>query len=411
MGNSEPVDEIKQYSDGRHVSACEAISRIYGFKVSGDAPTVVRLQLHLEDRQSLTYQDGAEADALNDPRLLRTTLIAYFDAVSYEMLHPLSVHEIGYFKRAKPDEQLQLKPVAHQLTYQEFCEFYTYDEYKRTYHRRKKRENIIGRIYYAHPTSGERFYLRMLLINVPGATSFEYLRTVNGVTYSTFKEACFHRGYLRDDNEWDNLLEEIALEKMPFSLRHTFAIILMYNSISNPLQLWNKYKDSMTEDYIYSLKLELGAAFEMDKYKEILYKQAEYRALQDINNIISSASSGIKNIDTFGLKVTVPDDKMDRIIILEKELATKKEIQEMQNYYEANVHRLNNNAEQKKIFDVIIEGVKAEKPQLYHIDGPGGCGKTFLFNMIIAYLKANKFNVIVAASSGRLGLFLSNLLR
>jgi hypothetical protein len=36
-----------------------------------------------------------------------------------------------------------------------------------------------GRMYYAHPTLGECYYLRMLLNYVKGATSYEHLRTMD----------------------------------------------------------------------------------------------------------------------------------------------------------------------------------------------------------------------------------------
>jgi hypothetical protein len=44
----------------------------------------------------------------------------------------------------------------------------------------RKRGFAIGRMYYAHPTSGELYYLRMLLNYIKGATSYEHLRTMDG---------------------------------------------------------------------------------------------------------------------------------------------------------------------------------------------------------------------------------------
>ena len=38
----------------------------------------------------------------------------------------------------------------------------------------------IGRVISAHPAEGERYFLRVLLNNVAGATSYEHLRTVDG---------------------------------------------------------------------------------------------------------------------------------------------------------------------------------------------------------------------------------------
>ncbi|GLV46625.1 hypothetical protein CBL_20901, partial [Carabus blaptoides fortunei] len=61
----------------------------------------------------------------------------------------------------------------------------------------------------------ERFYLRMLLFHVPGATSFEFLRTMDGVVYETFKDGAFHRHLMALDDEWENCLSEAATYQMP----------------------------------------------------------------------------------------------------------------------------------------------------------------------------------------------------
>jgi hypothetical protein len=64
-----------------------------------------------------------------------------------------------------------------------------------------KRGFAIGRMYYAHPTSGERYYLRMLLNYVKGVTSYEHLRPVDGREHDTFKDACIAMGLLAHNNE------------------------------------------------------------------------------------------------------------------------------------------------------------------------------------------------------------------
>jgi hypothetical protein len=50
-----------------------------------------------------------------------------------------------------------------------------------------KRGFAIGRMYYAHSTSGERYYLGMLLNCIKGATSYEHLRIVDGTEHDTSK--------------------------------------------------------------------------------------------------------------------------------------------------------------------------------------------------------------------------------
>ena len=61
----------------------------------------------------------------------------------------------------------------------------------------------------------ETFCLRLLLLHVPGATSFEDLRTVEGCLYDTFKEAAQKHGLFNDQTTWDQTLNEAAFMKMP----------------------------------------------------------------------------------------------------------------------------------------------------------------------------------------------------
>jgi hypothetical protein len=56
-----------------------------------------------------------------------------------------------------------------------------------------------------------RYHLRMLLNTVKGCTSYKDVRTVNGVEYPTFKEACQVLGFLDDDNESIEGINEAAM--------------------------------------------------------------------------------------------------------------------------------------------------------------------------------------------------------
>ena len=81
----------------------------------------------------------------------------------------------------------------------------------------------VGRIVQANPVEGEHYYLRVLLNNVAGSTSFEDLRTVNGEMLPTFREAAQKRGFIEGDNGWDDALTEATLYSMPSSLKMLFV--------------------------------------------------------------------------------------------------------------------------------------------------------------------------------------------
>ncbi|XP_044591997.1 uncharacterized protein LOC123270124 [Cotesia glomerata] len=112
----------------------------------------------------------------------------------------------------------------------------------------------LGRLYTVHPKQRECFYLRLLLVNVPGPTSFEFLRTVNGRVFNTNQDACRELQLLEDDNHWDLALADAALTSMPNNIRQLFAIILTTCYPSQAQTLWKKYKNCMTEDILHRIR-------------------------------------------------------------------------------------------------------------------------------------------------------------
>ncbi|XP_038687481.1 uncharacterized protein LOC119986860 [Tripterygium wilfordii] len=190
LTNSSNVDEVKQYVDCRYISATEACWRIFQFNINYREPGVERLSFHLPNQQSIIFQD---------------------DYVLEDVWHKA---------------ELQWK--------------------------KRRAGKCIGRIYYAHPTSGERYYLRMLLNVVKGPTSFEDIRTVNGVVFDTFKEACYALGLLEDDKEWSECLEEVAIWATGEQLRQFFATLLLFCEVSDPLALWNKHLELLTDGILYN---------------------------------------------------------------------------------------------------------------------------------------------------------------
>ena len=83
---------------------------------------------------------------------------------------------------------------------------------------RKQTSGQKGQIVYANPAKGDRYFLRVLLNHVRGATSYEDLRTVAGVTYSTFREACEKRGLIEIDKSIDDCLTEATTFHMSCAL-------------------------------------------------------------------------------------------------------------------------------------------------------------------------------------------------
>jgi hypothetical protein len=106
----------------------------------------------------------------------------------------------------------------------------------------------IGRLLYVPPQAGERWYLRLLLSNFPGATSFADLRTIHGVTHNTFREACVAAGLLEDDRHWILCFEEASLWQTGRHLRDLFILCLLHGDISQPITLWERFRYIICDD-------------------------------------------------------------------------------------------------------------------------------------------------------------------
>ena len=70
-------------------------------------------------------------------------------------------------------------------------------------------------MYFVSPKDRERFYLRLHLLHIRGATCFEDLRTVDNKILPTFYEAAIARKLIKTDDEWDHCLREAVKFQFP----------------------------------------------------------------------------------------------------------------------------------------------------------------------------------------------------
>ncbi len=228
-----PRDEILEYMDARFVSTCEALHRLFEFDIHYRVPLVERLVVHLPGKNYVRYEKGSDLRAvLESPAAKRSMLTEWFEANK---------------KYSK----------ARSLTYCEFLKEWSWESSSRVWCQRTPAAKI-GRIYYVHPTAGELYYLRMLLMIVKGAQSYVDVRTFNNIVYATFREACEARGLLEGDNEWYLLFDEAIVSASSQQLRQLFVTILLYCSVNDVRSLFDKYWLYMTDDIHSKLKKSIG---------------------------------------------------------------------------------------------------------------------------------------------------------
>ncbi|RZB86231.1 hypothetical protein D0Y65_026339 [Glycine soja] len=227
--NGHAIEKNGVIIDNRYICPCESTWRIFGFPIHGRKPAIERLHFHLPGQHSVLYEDHDDiGDVLSKPSISDSKFILWMNTN-------------------------QKSVEGRNLTYAEFVSKFVYNQKKRCWQLRKKGYTI-GRLLWVPPITGELFYLRMMLIVCKGPTSFEDLRTVDNVQYSTYKEACFAMGFLQDDKEFIEAMKEAKDWGSAHYIRKLFVLLLLTATMSKPEQVWDQTWHWMADDIVYSYK-------------------------------------------------------------------------------------------------------------------------------------------------------------
>ncbi|XP_074277132.1 uncharacterized protein LOC141600781 [Silene latifolia] len=233
--------------------------------------------------------------------------------------------------------------------YSQFTEHYRWDKTIRTWFKRRNKLLVIARLVFVSPSEGERYFLRLLLNHVKSPKSFEDLKTVN---------AC-------------NVLR---------CLRSTTSVCNLFSFLppKDPVNLWDKYYTALSEDF--------RRDHPNDAYTvRVLTVQKFEQHLEAMG----------KCLRTFGLAhLSETQDivlRRTRDIIDALNAPIPKECVKC---------RSSLNPEQQQVFDTIVEHVRENKPGAFFVDGPGGTGKTYLYNALYAEVRLLGKIVLPTATSG-----------
>ena len=360
-------NELKSYIDARYISSCEAMWRIFGFSLYNNTPSVTRLDYHLENQQLVTFKEkSTSSTVINDAK--KSKLLSWME---YNSKNPQG-NNIKF-------------------TYIDFPRGFVCNQRDNSWKIRERGENVIGRLYMADPKQGEKYYLRMMLSYIKGAKSFEDLRTVNGILYNTYKEAAKAMGLLDTDDEWDRCLAEAVIFQKPGKLRQLFVQLLFYCRPVQPEDLFFKYEKELSSDYIFRFNPN-----DQENSRELVRNIT----LKQINNMLLDLNSNLGEFPDMPLP-TYEANPESRLIAEE----TLENMDELIQYININLPLLNE--DQKNIFNELIDCVQQNISKIFFLDGPGGTGKTFLYNLILAKIRSENKIAIAMASSGLAALLLS----
>ena len=373
------LDEIQAYQDGRYLCAPEACSTLFGFETNRKSHRVQRLPVHLKDEQSTVFEEHSAQQAVDrGPR--QTELLAYFDLnrgvdvvpAVQQLAQTLKYSEIPIYFRFQKKRWIKRKhPVPNEV--------------KNAF---TKSKPVIGRMHNVPIKDAELYSLRSLLLHVKGAQSYEHLRTVEVQTIlddgtfqtelrqcETFLEAAILLGLRTADDEWDRALIAGRLHQMPGALRSLFASILIFCDPLDPEKLWDRHCKYLWDERTWATHAE----------------ENTFRAYHSLQSMVQRTNSTFTLASNF--RIPVP---LGNFQIYEQEgqqLFDAAQGAEML----ASLQPL-----QREYYDKIMASVESEEegPRCFFLDGPGGSGKSYLYNTLTHNLRAQGRSVLNVASTG-----------
>lgn len=302
--------------------------------------TIYRLTVHLEEQQPIVFTDDT-IEEVADRVENRLTMLT------------------GWFQLNRQD------PEANNMLYMDIPDRYTFC--RKTYQWKLRSQNkVITRLHWIHPKNQELYHLRMLLLNIRGAKSFEDLRTVDGFTFETFTQAAVAANLVDNDMQWYTCLEEALAIELPHRVRFLFCMICIHCTpvLPNAFNLWLRYKVQMSADFI--------------NLNQDTEEVACEKSLQHIRYILNQNEKTMRDYSLPEPRNDIEDWR------LRNQIEELNELTDQQHADIATTMLGSLNAEQLLIYNKIMEQVNntdnAAK-KCFFIDGPGGTGKTYLINV------------------------------
>jgi len=263
----------------------------------------------------------------------------------------------------------------------------------------------VGRMRMAHFSNPEEMCLRTLLVNVSGSTSFEDLKTIDGIQHETFKSAAQASGLVEDESEYEECMAEIALVYPARQVREMYVQIIVFCSFSRPKMLFEKHHHELLDDFLHEVKSQREAGTTVTE--QLLNQEqavAETRLMCELTIMLQKYEKTLKE---YGLPE--PDAEIvdslgfyfakNPLVQFELSLGRTKQMR-TQLLADTRQNERLMYPEQRALYEELKTAINAQQGGVFFIDAPGGTGKSFLTKTLLMHCRGLSRVAIACASSG-----------
>jgi len=379
-------DEVTAFQDARYVGAPEGSWRLLEFPLHAKSHQVVRLPVHLPKEQNVVFREGHEHDALSKAQGRKTPLEAWY-ALNRSV------------------------PVGHatrQIRYADMPSHFVWDSGACSWNARRRgprRGQALGRMFNVKPTAGELYHLRLLLLHVPGATGWmDFLhrapRSEGDPVPATYRDACRAFGLLHDDVETIQMLRD-ALDLECISrrkLHELFAEALVWCDVADSASAWHRYQLLLQEQRDAQRDATLAGISDQSLAVEC------YKVLDEVLQGYHLHPS------SFGIDAPSPEAVDPRRGFREYAAELQDAAGMLQQRGLCDAMPLY--PEQAAAFNAVLvdlesrQQCRAQGPNVFYIDGPGGSGKTYLYTKLLRHVRSSGKIALAVSMSGIAALLL-----
>jgi hypothetical protein len=183
-------------------------------------------------------------------------------------------------------------------------------------------------------------------------------------------------------------------------------MILVFNSPSNPYQFWTNHRDSLTEDYLYKKRQLLNDPTIVPD------EQAYDCGILDLEDDLQGFGFSLVNYSGFVLPSVDVRNSYTGLLTEEQNLAPRVLREQFLLNALTNLEApqtMQFNDDQQQVFNQVTELVQSDdglESKVVFVDGPGGTGKTFLFNALLDSVRRTGGIALAVAASGTAALLL-----
>ncbi|KAF8084359.1 hypothetical protein N665_0721s0016 [Sinapis alba] len=354
-------NEIKDFFDCRYVSASEAGWRTFQFPLHFRSTAVEKLNFHLPGKQHVIFKGKDKMEVVVSRKLIEDTMF------------------LAWFKLCKIDD------LARTITYAQIPNYFTYHKKEKKF-KRCKRGFSIGRINYAPRVQEDSYYLRVF---------YKDIKTFGGVVHGGYKEACFARGLLDDDQEYIDDLVRRSYACSATELRNVFAMMLINNSLVMPEIVWEHTWQCLSEDIEYNRRKILNMP-------EILLSDENKKkyALQEIEKQLRRNGTSLARFTSIPRPPETNSNDSNALLVDERSYPREALLETL------HIGLSKMTDEQRKIYDEILHDVTKGTGGTFFVYAFGGTRKTFLWKLLSAAIRSKREIVLNVASSGIASLLL-----